>query len=114
MLRHWLLLGAVTVVSTLYDQRSNGRGDAHNRSSGSSVVLVVSDGLRWQEVFTGADSAILFGDPRSLGGNGDAIRRKFWRSTAGERRAALMSFLWRTRSESTRLNSSHLVISYAV
>jgi hypothetical protein len=111
MLRHWLLLGAVTVVSTLYDQRSNGRGDAANGSSGRNVVLVVSDGLRWQEVFTGADSAILFGDPAALGGNGDAIRRKFWRSTAGERRAALMPFLWGTVARSGELSGNRTLSS---
>jgi hypothetical protein len=59
------------------------------------VVLVVADGLRWQEVFRGADSTILFSDP-SLGGDGVPTRRKYWRPTLRERRAALMPFLWGT------------------
>ena len=50
-----------------------------------NVVLVVTDGLRWQDVFTGADSAILFGDARFLGDTA-TIRREFWRTTADERR----------------------------
>ena len=61
----------------------------------NNVVLVVADGLRWQEVFRGADSAILFSDP-SLGGDGVPTRRKYWRPTLHERRAALMPFLWGT------------------
>jgi hypothetical protein len=85
MLRHWLVLGVVTVASTLYDQRTTWRDQSDNGTNGRSVVLVVSDGLRWQEVFTGADSAILFGDPAALGGNGDAMRRKYWRATAAAR-----------------------------
>lgn len=61
-----------------------------------NVVLVVTDGLRWQEVFGGADSALLFGDPRRLGGDSAAIRREFWRATPTERRAALLPFMWNT------------------
>jgi hypothetical protein len=95
MLRHWLLLGAVSVASTLYDQRSNDRDHVDHETT-RNVILVVSDGLRWQEVYAGADSAILFGAPAMLGGNGDAIRKKYWHTTAAERRAALMPFLWGT------------------
>jgi len=103
MLRHWLILGTVSVAATLFDQRSNSRDRDHDSESGRNVILVVSDGLRWQEVFAGADSAILFGDPAMLGGNGDALRRKFWRATAAERRAALMPFVWGTLARSGEL-----------
>jgi hypothetical protein len=58
-----------------------------------NVVLIVTDGLRWQEVFTGADSTILFGDPRALGDT-LAVRSRFWRPTATGRREALLPFLW--------------------
>ena len=93
MFRHWAILGATVIAATAYDNRArighlNGDGD-----DVQNVILVVSDGLRWQEVFAGADSAILFGDPSMLGGNADAIRRKYWRATATERRAALMPLL---------------------
>jgi hypothetical protein len=97
MLRHWLILTAVGIASTLYDQRGS-TGDATN---GHSVILVVSDGLRWQEVFSGADSALLFGDPAVPRGYGDAINRKYWRATARERRDALMPFVWRSRGSSS-------------
>jgi len=60
-----------------------------------NVVLVVTDGLRWQDVFSGADSSILFGDSRYLGDT-TAIRRDFWRPTVDERRRAMMPFLWNT------------------
>jgi hypothetical protein len=111
MLRHWLVLGVVTVASTLYDQRTTWRDQSDNGTNGRSVVLVVSDGLRWQEVFTGADSAILFGDPAALGGNGDAMRRKYWRATAAERRAALMPFLWGTVAKSGELAGNRTLSS---
>ncbi|HEX6943403.1 MAG TPA: hypothetical protein VF128_10785 [Gemmatimonadaceae bacterium] len=95
MTRHWAILFAAAIAATAYDNRgkvwvSEGANDDQN------VILVVSDGLRWQEVFTGADSAILFGEPAMPGGNAEATRRKFWRATAAERRAVLMPFVWGT------------------
>jgi hypothetical protein len=61
-----------------------------------NVVLVVTDGLRWQEVFGGADSLLMFGDPARLGGDTAGMQRDFWRPTAAERRAALLPFMWGT------------------
>src|SRR5688572_28100094 len=69
---------------------------AAQRTSDRNVILVVTDGLRWQEVFTGADSALVFGDARALGGDTSAMRSRFWGATPEERRAALMPFLWST------------------
>lgn len=59
-----------------------------------NVVLVVTDGLRWQEVFGGADSSLVFGDPRLVDGDTAAIRAEFWRPAATARRAALLPFMW--------------------
>lgn len=56
-------------------------------------MVIVTDGMRWQEVFAGADSALL---NREYGKVEDTaqIRREFWRPTAEERRQALFPFLW--------------------
>jgi hypothetical protein len=60
-----------------------------------NVVLVTTDGLRWQEVFRGADESLL---NKENGGVPDpeALRREFWRETPEARREALMPFLWST------------------
>lgn len=59
------------------------------------VVLITTDGLRWEEVFRGADEALIH---REYGRVGDtnALRRRFWRPTPEARRAALFPFLWGT------------------
>jgi beta-lactamase class A len=57
-----------------------------------NVLLVVSDGLRWQDVFRGADSTILFDTSRAT----PAARAKYWRSSPSERRQAVMPFFWST------------------
>jgi prepilin-type processing-associated H-X9-DG protein len=63
------------------------------RTATRNVVLVTSDGLRWQDVFRGADPALL---NQPDGGVTDvaAIRREYWRETPEARREALMPFLW--------------------
>jgi hypothetical protein len=60
-----------------------------------NVVLFVIDGMRWQEVFTGAERALISGEP---GGVRDtaALRQDFWRDTPNARREALFPFLWGT------------------
>lgn len=68
--------------------RGSSRGDAR-------VILVVADGLRWQEVFRGADSLLLF-HSNAVRGDAEAMRRRYWRATPAERRAALMPFVWST------------------
>ena len=76
----WLLLALFLLPATLFAQSRN-------------VVLIVSDGVRWQDVFTGADSTYI---TRQGGGAQDtaALRRDFWRPTAVERRRTLLPFLW--------------------
>ncbi len=58
------------------------------------VMLVISDGVRWQEVFNGAEASLM-GKP---GGVSDtaSLRRDFWRDTPQSRREALFPFLWGT------------------
>jgi hypothetical protein len=58
------------------------------------VLLVITDGLRWQEVFRGADAQLMGKAGRVA--DTTALRRDFWRDTPEERRAALMPFLWST------------------
>jgi hypothetical protein len=61
-----------------------------------NVILVVTDGLRWQEVFNGADSLLIFGDAKALGGDTISTRRRFWRERVDERRQVLLPFIWGT------------------
>jgi hypothetical protein len=59
------------------------------------VVLVLLDGIRWQDVFRGADPDLL---NKESGGVDDvgAIKGMFWRDDQVDRRTALMPFLWGT------------------
>jgi hypothetical protein len=58
-----------------------------------NVVVITMDGLRWQEMFTGADRAYFKPEKSCEPG---ASERRFWRPAPEERRAALMPFMWGT------------------
>ncbi len=63
-----------------------------------NVIIVMLDGLRWQEVFHGADQKLIKKrSPKLLGASKERssqARELYWRDTAEERREALMPFLW--------------------
>jgi hypothetical protein len=66
------------------------------------VFLITTDGLRWQELFEGADESMI---NKEFGGISDtnAVRKAFWRATPEERRAALFPFLWSTVAKEGQL-----------
>lgn len=51
------------------------------RETAQNLILISVDGLRWQEVFKGADSLLM-------------KNKKYWAPTEQERRKKLMPFLW--------------------
>jgi hypothetical protein len=59
-----------------------------------NVVLIVSDGLRWQEMFTGADPTLLNGENGGIWDKEADLKRTFWRDDVNERRKALFPFIW--------------------
>ncbi|QDT54404.1 Type I phosphodiesterase / nucleotide pyrophosphatase [Caulifigura coniformis] len=58
-----------------------------------NVILITTDGLRWQEVFTGAEKELISKEPGGVS-NVKAIESQFWRETPEERREALLPFFW--------------------
>lgn len=60
-----------------------------------NVIFITYDGLRWQEVFGGADERLL--DPKAKAvKNKEATRERFWADTPEERRKILLPFFWGT------------------
>jgi hypothetical protein len=59
-----------------------------------NVVLIVSDGLRWQEIFTGSDPGLLDEKHGGIWADPERLRQEFWNDDPGERRKMLFPFLW--------------------
>ncbi len=61
-----------------------------------NVILVMTDGLRWQELFRGAEPALLTPNHYYEGRSVDELNRQFLAPTPEERRRLLMPFVWGT------------------
>jgi hypothetical protein len=91
----WLLL-----LTSLVALRAAGAAESAAAALPShetqTVVLIVSDGLRWQEIFTGAEEDLLNDKEGGSWVSTEDLRKRYWRASAAERRALLFPFLWGT------------------
>lgn len=89
----WLAAAGVFASENASPYASDGAEHPAVRSENAFLVLV--DGLRWQEVFGGAEDALLSKD---LGGINEKavanVRKEYWRETPEARREVLMPFFW--------------------
>lgn len=67
-----------------------------------NVFLITADGLRWQEVFQGAENMPLTKEFGNFGSS-NTIRKQFWRETPEARREVLFPFLWGTVAKQGQL-----------
>ena len=84
----WALLGS-------------GFGSASGETRTEHVFLITLDGLRWEEVFTGAEAALI--GPDGGVANTNSLAREFWRDDPGARREALMPFVWQVMAREGQL-----------
>jgi len=66
---------------------------AQVKNKTENVVLITLDGLRWQEVFNGADSALM---KQQENLKDSELKEKYWRDELTERRKILLPFFWNT------------------
>jgi hypothetical protein len=83
---------AAPLISALLLATFVSHAEAASRKT-QNVFLIISDGFRWQEVFSGAEAALM---TKEAGGVKDtnALRAAFWRDTPEARREALLPFFW--------------------
>lgn len=60
-----------------------------------NIIIITTDGFRWQEVFKGMDSAIA-NNGKFNQGDSAGIFSKYWADDVNERRKKLLPFLWST------------------
>ena len=72
-----------------------------------NIVLITLDGVRWQEVFSGADEAIL--NNKSFVENEEATQERFWANSPERRRQKLMPFFWGTIAKEGQLYGNYRI-----
>src|ERR1044072_6652508 len=60
-----------------------------------NIILITTDGYRWQELFKGMDSAIA-NNPKFNQGDSSYIFENYWSNEENERRKKLLPFFWNT------------------
>lgn len=60
-----------------------------------NIIIITTDGFRWQELFKGMDSAIA-NNPKFNQGDSAYIFERYWSKNENERRKKLMPFFWNT------------------
>ncbi len=58
-----------------------------------NIIIITTDGFRWQEVFKGMDSAIA-NNAKFNQGDSEYIYKNYWAASEAERRKKIMPFLW--------------------
>src|SRR6202012_5417375 len=85
-----LLFLILVIVSPLFAQ-------SHKTQN---IIVVTLDGFRWQELYRGADSALI--NSKYTDTKAD-VRKKFWAETPEDRRKLLMPFFWSTLANDGQL-----------
>lgn len=67
---------------------------AYTQAPAENVILITLDGMRWQEVFGGADSALI--KDKKYVEDVVGLRARFWHEQPEIRREKLMPFFWTT------------------
>jgi hypothetical protein len=73
----------------------------NDKPNGNNVFIITLDGFRWQELFLGADSALI--NNPELTADTAFARAMFWDSDAQRRREKLMPFFWNVLAHNGQL-----------
>lgn len=82
-----------SILVTIALVLSMGLAAAQQKNKTENIILITLDGMRWQEIFGGADSSLMrqqsrIKDPRT--------KSKYWHDDLDQRRKLLMPFMWST------------------
>ncbi|MGF7217219.1 hypothetical protein GGR92_003392 [Spirosoma lacussanchae] len=94
----------VVAIVCCFDLRAQSSAPVSRHTE--NIVLITLDGVRWQEVFAGADSILLF--DQSYYQDTAGARKQFWAPTPEERRNRLMPFFWNTMARQGQLYGNRL------
>ena len=80
--------------------------EAQSDTETENIFIVTTDGFRWQEVFTGADSTLI--NSTAYVEDTSLLKQLYWDSTASLRRQKLMPFFWNTIAKKGQIYGNRL------
>lgn len=70
-----------------------------------NIIVITTDGLRWQELFTGMDP-VLASDKRYNQDDSNLIYKTYWSNDVEDRRQKLMPFFWKTIAQNGQIHGN--------
>ena len=77
---------------------------AQEKNESPNVVLITMDGVRWQELFSGADTLLVTN--KEYVNDTKGLEKLFWRDSPIERRETLFPFLWKEVSKMGQIHGN--------
>jgi Type I phosphodiesterase / nucleotide pyrophosphatase len=74
---------------------------AQQKHQTENIFIITTDGFRWQEIFSGADS-VLINDPKYTSDT-ELTKLQYWDTDISERRKKLMPFFWNVLAKQGQL-----------
>jgi len=91
-------ISVALILTILFAQFSPLRAQAPLDRKTQHIIFVMTDGLRWQEVFRGAEESLMNRQNGKVK-NEAALKKTYWRDSAEERREVLMPFVWQVMAK---------------
>lgn len=98
-----LLVGLLFICSSFVMQAQN--------SKDHRVIVIMTDGFRWQEVFGGMDSSIVK-VKRFHHGDSARLIKQYWAADAETRREKLLPFFWNTIAKKGQIHGNRVKGSF--
>lgn len=98
----WICL----LLMTLSVSVSNTQKSFRPLNSENKIFIITLDGFRWEEVFKGADSALI--NDQKVTADTFLSRALYWHTNSGERRKKLLPFFWNVIARQGQLYGNRL------
>ena len=80
---------------------------AQQKLKTENVILITLDGMRWQEVFSGAEKRLLVN--KNFTDDSTTLKKLFWDESTQKRRELLMPFFWNVIGKQGQLYGNRLI-----
>jgi hypothetical protein len=99
---------AAAQIAMIFFSLSTALPATAQRTKTENVFIVTMDGMRWKEIFSGAEAALLK-DKRYVSTDSITLGKMFWATTPTERREKLMPFFWNTLAKNGQLYGNRAI-----
>lgn len=91
-MKNSVLIGYLLFFTSFIRPAQNMQETVTTAAAAENLFIIITDGLRWQEIFNGADSLLI--NNEKFTPDTATLKSMYWSASKDERRKQLMPFLW--------------------